>query len=85
MAGEFVDGFEMSTPAMLRHLNIPRVPGIGAFRSEALSLNPDGFGSMRGWPENELSAWSRRLDALERDLRKEDKPNERKRVGRASS
>ena len=33
------------------------------------TLNPDGFDDLEAWLQKTRSAWSRRLDALERELR----------------
>lgn len=78
-AGELVDEFEMSAPAISQHLKVLREAGLVTVRADGQSriqaLNPDGFDDLEGWLENMRSVWSRRLDALERELRAEDEAN----------
>src|SRR5450755_4381337 len=80
-AGELVDEFDMSAPAISQHLNVLREAGIVTTRAEGQSriqsLNPDGFDDLEDWLEKTRSVWSNRLDALERELRAEDERNER--------
>ena len=88
-AGELVDEFDMSAPAISQHLKVLRVAGLVTVRAEGQSrvqaLNPDGFGDLEAWLEKTRSVWSRRLDALERELRAEDEMNEQKRGKRTQS
>jgi DNA-binding transcriptional ArsR family regulator len=81
-AGELVDEFDMSAPAISQHLKVLREAGLVSVRAEGQSrvqaLNPDGFNDLEAWLERTRSIWSRRLDALERELRAEDEANERK-------
>jgi DNA-binding transcriptional ArsR family regulator len=81
-AGELVDAFDMSAPAISQHLNVLREAGLVVTRAEGQSriqsLNPDGFDDLDAWLEKTRSIWSHRLDALERELRAEDAANERK-------
>ena len=81
-AGELVEEFNLSAPAISQHLNILRESGLIVTRAEGQSriqsLNPDGFDDLEAWLEKTRSVWSRRLDALERELRAEDE-RERKR------
>ena len=78
-AGELVDEFDMSAPAISQHLNILRGAGLVTTRAEGQSriqaLNPDGFDELDAWLEKTRSIWSSRLDALERELRAEDEAN----------
>jgi DNA-binding transcriptional ArsR family regulator len=78
-AGELVDEFEMSAPAISQHLKVLREAGLVTVRADGQSriqaLNPDGFDDLEDWLENMRSVWSRRLDALERELRAEDEAN----------
>jgi len=82
-AGELVGEFEMSAPAISQHLKVLREAGLVTVRAEGQSrvqaLNPAGFVDLEDWLEKTRSVWSRRLDALERELRAEDEANERKR------
>jgi DNA-binding transcriptional ArsR family regulator len=75
-AGQLVEEFDMSAPAISQHLNILREAGLVTTRAEGQSriqaLNPDGFDDLEAWLEKTRSVWSRRLDALERELRADD-------------
>ena len=70
-AGELVDEFDMSAPAISQHLKVLREAGLVTTRAEGQSriqsLNPDGFDELDTWLEKTRSVWSRRLDALERE------------------
>src|SRR3954471_516452 len=76
-AGELGNEFDLSAPAISQHLNVLREAGLVTTRAEGQSrvqaLNPDGFDDLEDWLEKTRSIWSRRLDALERELRAEDK------------
>jgi DNA-binding transcriptional ArsR family regulator len=88
-AGELVEEFDMSAPAISQHLNVLREAGLVITRAEGQSriqsLNPDGFDDLDAWLEKTRAIWSRRLDALERELRAEDEANERARKKKSSS
>jgi DNA-binding transcriptional ArsR family regulator len=75
-AGELVQEFELSAPAISQHLNVLREAGLVTTRAEGQSriqaLNPAGFDDVEAWLQKMRSVWSRRLDALERELRAED-------------
>lgn len=75
-AGELVDAFDLSAPAISQHLNVLREAGLIVTRAEGQSriqsLNPAGFDDLDAWLEKTRAVWSRRLDALERELRAED-------------
>ena len=81
-AGELVDEFDMSAPAISQHLKVLRDAGLITTRAEGQSriqtLNPDGFDEVEAWLEKTRSIWSSRLDALERELRAEDAANAKK-------
>jgi DNA-binding transcriptional ArsR family regulator len=74
--GELVDEFDVSAPAISQHLNVLREAGLVVTRAEGQtrvqSLNPAGLDEVGAWLEKTRSFWSRRLDALERELRSED-------------
>jgi DNA-binding transcriptional ArsR family regulator len=74
--GEIVAEFDMSAPAISQHLNVLREAGLITTRAEGQtriqSLNGDGLDDLADWLERTRSAWSRRLDALERELRADD-------------
>ena len=78
-AGELVDEFDMSAPAISQHLNVLREAGLVTTRAEGQSriqaLNPEGLDELDAWLEKTRAVWSRRLDALERELRVEDEAN----------
>jgi DNA-binding transcriptional ArsR family regulator len=88
-AGELVEEFEISAPAISQHLNVLRAAGLVTTRVEGQSriqaLNPDGLDEIESWLEKTRSVWSSRLDALERELRAEDQANARKAPKKSSS
>lgn len=88
-AGQLVGEFDLSAPAISQHLNVLREAGLVTTRAEGRSriqaLNPDGFDDLEAWLEKTRSVWSRRLDALERELRAEDGAHEPKRKKKFSS
>lgn len=75
-AGELVGEFDLSAPAISQHLNVLREAGLVATRAEGQtrvqSLNPAGLDELDAWLDKTRATWSRRLDALERELRAED-------------
>lgn len=78
-AGELVEEFDMSAPAISQHLNVLREAGLVVSRvegqSRVQSLNPAGFDELDAWLEKTRAVWSRRLDALERELLADDAAN----------
>lgn len=74
--GEIVAEFDLSAPAISQHLNVLREAGLVTTRAEGQmriqSLNGDGLDELADWLERTRSMWSRRLDALERELRADD-------------
>ena len=81
-AGELVREFDLSAPAISQHLNVLREAGIVTTRAEGQSriqsLHPDGLDDLEAWLQKTRATWSRRLDALERELRAEDEAAKRK-------
>ena len=81
-AGELVQEFDISAPAISQHLNILREAGLVITRpqgqSRIQSLNPDGFDDLEAWLQKTRNTWSRRLNTLEHLLRAEDEANARK-------
>ncbi len=81
-AGELVDEFDMSAPAISQHLKVLRDAGLIVTRAEGQSriqsLNPAGLDELGAWLEKTRAVWSRRLDALERELRAEDELKRKK-------
>lgn len=88
-AGELVKEFDMSAPAISQHLNVLRDAGLITTRAEGQSriqtLHPDGLDELDKWLNKTRAIWSRRLDALERELRAEDAANERNKKKKSSS
>src|SRR3954469_2251912 len=88
-AGELVQEFDLSAPAISQHLNVLREAGLVTTRAEGQSriqaLNPEGFDDLEAWLQKTRSMWSRHLDALERELRAEDAANEKKAKKKSSS
>src|SRR3954470_7017495 len=82
-AGELVDEFDISAPAISQHLNVLREAGLVTTRVEGQSrvqtLNPAGLDDIGAWLERTRNFWSQRLDALERELKAEDERNQKKR------
>lgn len=81
-AGELVDEFDISAPAISQHLNVLREAGLVTTRVEGQSriqtLNPAGLDELGDWLERTRNFWSQRLDALERELKADDERNQRK-------
>ncbi len=75
-AGELVEEFALSAPAISQHLNVLREAGLVTTRAEGRSriqtLNPAGFDEVEAWLQRTRDVWSRRLDTLEQILRAED-------------
>lgn len=75
-SGELVEKFDVSAPAISQHLNVLREAGLVATRAQGQSrihsLNPNGLDEIGAWLERTRSFWSRRLDALERELLADD-------------
>jgi DNA-binding transcriptional ArsR family regulator len=86
-AGELVDEFDMSAPAISQHLKVLREAGLVTVRPEGQTrvqmLNPEGFSELEAWMEKTRSFWSHRLDALERELRAEDEREQKKKSPKA--
>jgi DNA-binding transcriptional ArsR family regulator len=81
-AGELVDEFDVSAPAISQHLNVLREAGLVVTRAEGQTriqtLNPAGLDEVGAWLERTRNFWSQRLDALERELKAEDELIKRK-------
>ena len=75
-AGAIVGNFEMSAPAISQHLKTLREAKLVRVRVDGqrrlYSLDPEGFAEMEAWFEKMRRFWSGSLDALERELTKED-------------
>jgi DNA-binding transcriptional ArsR family regulator len=81
-AGELVEEFDLSAPAISQHLNVLREAGLVTTRAQGQSriqsLNPAGLDELGSWLERTRDFWSQRLDALERELKADDERNQRK-------
>lgn len=81
-AGELVEAFDLSAPAISQHLNVLREAGLVTTRAEGQTriqtLNPAGLDELDAWLNKTRAFWSRRLDALERELRAEDAAHSKK-------
>lgn len=77
-AGELVEEFDVSAPAVSQHLKVLREAGLVTVRAEGqfrhYSLDPAGLDELSTWLDRTRRFWSGRLDTLERELRKADKP-----------
>lgn len=75
-AGELVEQFDMTAPAISQHLKVLREAGLIVTRAESQSriqsINPAGFSEIEAWLEKTRRIWSSRLDALERALAADD-------------
>lgn len=82
-AGEIVEEFEVSAPAISQHLKVLREAGWVTVRPEGPrrihSLDPMGLHELDRWLAHTRTRWSRRLDALERELRTQDEKTRTKR------
>ena len=81
-AGEVVDEFDLSAPAISQHLNVLREAGLVTTRVEGQTriqaLNPAGLDEINAWLEKTRAFWSRHLDALERELKADDERQRKK-------
>ena len=82
-AGEIVDEFDVSAPAISQHLKRLRDAGLVRVRVDAqrrvYAIEPGGLENMNQWLQNVRKFWSGRLDALERELRKPNPAHRAKR------
>jgi DNA-binding transcriptional ArsR family regulator len=70
--GQLVDQFEVSQPAISRHLRVLRETGwvrcTDEGRRRIYRFDPGALRELDDWAERRRRAWSRRLDALEAHL-----------------
>jgi len=73
-AGELVDEFHVSAPAISQHLKTLRDAGLVQVRVDAqrriYTIDRTGLDNIDAWLQGVREFWSSRLDALERELRK---------------
>jgi DNA-binding transcriptional ArsR family regulator len=71
-AGELVDEFDVSAPAISQHLKALREAGLVQVRADAqrriYAIDPAGLEAIDVWLARVRRFWSGRLDALEREL-----------------
>jgi DNA-binding transcriptional ArsR family regulator len=81
-AGELVDEFDVSAPAISQHLKTLRDAGLVQVRVDAqrriYALDAEGLDKIDAWLGKVRKFWGPRLDALERELRKPSGPKVRK-------
>lgn len=81
-AGEIASAFTLSAPAISQHLKVLREAGLVRVRVDGqrriYSLDPEGLAEMDNWIQRVRRFWNRRLDDLERELRKpqDDEPQD---------
>ncbi|NBD09926.1 ArsR/SmtB family transcription factor [Corallococcus silvisoli] len=70
-AGELAAAFDMSPPAMSRHLRVLRQTGLVEEHADAddarvrvYSLRPEPFSALRGWLDEVESCWAEPLDGF---------------------
>src|SRR5258705_6356546 len=77
-AGEIVDEFDVSAPAISQHLKALRDAGLVQVRIDAqrriYALDTTGLQNIDEWLKGVRKFWSDRLDVLERELRKPTPP-----------
>ncbi|MBF5043800.1 winged helix-turn-helix transcriptional regulator [Aggregicoccus sp. 17bor-14] len=77
-AGEVVDAFELSAPAVSQHLKVLRDAGLVQVRAEGqrriYTLDTRGLEELDAWMGRIRGFWTGRLDVLERKLRDADAP-----------
>ena len=75
-SGEIAERFAISAPAISQHLKVLREANLVDVRVEGqrrvYTLNLAGLAEIEAWIDQVRRFWSGRLDALERELRKQD-------------
>ena len=73
-AGEIASYFDVSRPAVSRHLRVLRETGLVRSRGEAqrrvYSLEPAPLAEVDAWLSRYRSFWTNRLDALDTEIRR---------------
>lgn len=73
-AGELAGEFDISRPAVSRHLRVLRDAELVSVRSEATRriyhLEPGPLDDLDGWLHRYRTLWANRLDALDTELRR---------------
>ena len=80
-AGDIVAEFDVSAPAISQHLKALRDAGLVQVRADGqrriYALDPAGLAEIDAWLAKVRRFWGPRLDALERELRKDAKRRKR--------
>ncbi|MFO1013853.1 MAG: metalloregulator ArsR/SmtB family transcription factor [Caulobacteraceae bacterium] len=67
-AGEIASRFEITGPAISRHLKVLRQAGLAKVRGDAqrriYSLDPKPLDELQAWITTQKNIWARQLDAL---------------------
>jgi DNA-binding transcriptional ArsR family regulator len=73
-AGEVADHFQVSRPAVSRHLRVLREAGLVQVRPAAqqriYALRPESIDELADWADRLRGFWTARLDALGAELRR---------------
>lgn len=81
-AGEIVQEFDMTAPAISQHLKVLREASLVRVRAEGQrrihSLDLAGINEIETWITKTKRFWEKRLDALERELHAEDERQRKK-------
>jgi DNA-binding transcriptional ArsR family regulator len=76
-SGEIARRFDSSPPAISQHLKTLRSARLVRVRAEAqrriYELDPSGIDEISSWVDEIRSFWAAKLDALQAQLRKEDR------------
>ena len=67
-AGELAAQFDVSGPAISRHLRVLREVGVASYKRDAqrwvYALNPESISEVDRWMRDTLLRWQKRFDAL---------------------
>lgn len=81
-AGEIVQAFDLTAPAISQHLKVLREARLVTVRAEGQhrihSVDPAGLDEIEAWLKKTRRFWEKRLDTLEAALRAEDERERRK-------
>jgi DNA-binding transcriptional ArsR family regulator len=74
VAGVIQAEFGVTQPAVSQHLRVLRESGVASVRAEGTrrlyALEPGGLEGAEGWLSSLRAQWSRRLDALDTEIRR---------------
>jgi len=76
-AGEIAARFDVSGPAISRHLRVLREVGVASYKRDAqrwvYALNPESISEVDRWMRDTLLRWQKRFDALGEHLDRMEK------------